>query len=151
TGGDSFGVVTINSGTVQIGDNATSGVGFSGSVVNNATLAFNRPDSATYSGVISGGGIVNKTGSSTLTMNGNSSYTGTTNITAGKVIVTNNTALGTTGTGAGAVNVSGGAALDVAGVVAANGLNFGANKIFNVSGDGGGNGVLTNSGVTAQQ
>ncbi len=53
------GGTTINSGTLQVGNGSTTG-GISGNVTDNGTLAFDRSDSATFGGVVSGtGGLRN--------------------------------------------------------------------------------------------
>ncbi len=108
------GATVIDSGaTLQIGDNATTGSLGSGSVTNNGTLIFNRSDSVTVGNVISGSGSVTfeETGGYTLT--GNNTYTGTTTIREGAILVGNG---GTTGSIAGNV---------VAGVTTSgSGINF---------------------------
>ena len=48
-----LGGTTINAGTLQLGNGGTSG-SITGNVLNNSTLAVNRSDSLTLSGVISG-------------------------------------------------------------------------------------------------
>jgi len=49
------GGTTISAGTLQIGNGGTSG-SVAGNITNNGALAFNRSDSVTYAGVISGTG-----------------------------------------------------------------------------------------------
>src|SRR5262249_26438931 len=51
------GGTTISGGTLQIGNAGTTG-SITGNIVDNATLNFNRSDTYTYSGVISGTGAV---------------------------------------------------------------------------------------------
>ena len=87
-----------------------------------------------------GGAIANGTGNSItkagpglLILNGASSYTGTTNINAGTVLVNNSNSLGSPP--GGAVTILSGAVLDVGGSGTANGINFGQ-KQFIISGDG---------------
>jgi fibronectin-binding autotransporter adhesin len=65
-----------------------------GNIVDNAALIFNRSNALTYGGVISGTGTVQKLGAGTLTLTGDSTYTGTTTISAGSLQVGNG---GTTG------------------------------------------------------
>lgn len=76
------GATTVSAGTLQIGNGGTSG-SLAGNITNNATLAFNRSDASTYSGVISGSGAVTKSGGGTLTLSGINTYSGATTISAG--------------------------------------------------------------------
>jgi len=76
------GGTTISAGTLRIGNGSTTGV-LPGNVTNNATLEFNRSDAVTYTGVISGSGILRKSGSNNLNLNGNNTYTGETQINQG--------------------------------------------------------------------
>ncbi len=100
SGNNSYtGGTTINDGVLQIGAGGTTG-SIAGSVVNNASLVFNRSDASTYSGVITGTGILTKSGTNTLTLSGNNSYTGGTTINDGVLQVG---AGGTTGAIAGNV------------------------------------------------
>lgn len=70
------GVTTISAGTLQTAS-------LLGNVTNNATLNFNRGDNFTYSGVISGSGNFVKSGAGTLTITGNSTFTGGTSVNNG--------------------------------------------------------------------
>ena len=88
------GLTTISVGTLQIGSGSTTG-SIAGNVVNNSSLIFNRSDTSTYSGMISGTGAVSKQGAGTLTLSGNNSYTGGTNLSAGVLAVGGTSALGT--------------------------------------------------------
>ncbi|MFC7398203.1 autotransporter-associated beta strand repeat-containing protein [Chelatococcus sp. GCM10030263] len=76
------GGTTITAGTLQVGDGGTSGT-LAGDVTNNATLAFNRSDSSTFGGVVSGTGDLQQIGTGTTILTGESSYTGGTTIAAG--------------------------------------------------------------------
>jgi len=80
------GTTTISAGTLQLGD-GTSGhdgsINNSASIVNNATLAFNLSGTAVHDPAISGSGNVIKTGSGTLLMAANNTYSGTTTINSG--------------------------------------------------------------------
>src|SRR5262249_48930274 len=91
------GTTTISGGTLQLGDGGSSG-SITGSVVNNAELAFNRTDIITFSGAISGTGAVTQSGTGTVTLSGTNSYTGGTNLNAGALALGSATALGTSGT-----------------------------------------------------
>ena len=55
---------TISAGTLQIGNGGTTG-SIAGNVINNAVLAFNRSDSLSYAGIISGSGSLTKLGTGT--------------------------------------------------------------------------------------
>jgi fibronectin-binding autotransporter adhesin len=65
------GSTNINSGTVQIGNGSTAG-SITGGATDNGTLAFDRSDSITYSGAISGSGQITKAGAGTLVLSGSS-------------------------------------------------------------------------------
>ena len=93
------GDTTISGGVLQVGAGGTTG-SIAGNVVNNSTLIFNRSDTPTYAGIISGTGSVTKQGSGTLTLSGNNSYTGGTAISDGVLQVGDG---GTTGAIAGNV------------------------------------------------
>src|SRR5262249_50223456 len=71
---------------LQIGAGATTG-SIVGNVANNGLLAFNRSDTVTFGGVISGTGSLVKRGAGTLMLPGKNTYTGTTTIDAGSLIV----------------------------------------------------------------
>jgi autotransporter-associated beta strand protein len=96
------GGVTINSGTLQLGNN-----GFTGSVIgdvtNNGTLSFNRVDDLVYTNTISGTGNVTKNGSGSFAFTANQPFTGSLTHTAGTLVLTNvnsqsSTTLGASGT-----------------------------------------------------
>src|SRR5258706_16200737 len=82
------GGTTISAGTLQIGNGGTSG-SISGIITDNGTLAFDRSDSVTFGGAISGTGALVQLGSSTLTLTGNSTYSGGTTISAGTLQIGN--------------------------------------------------------------
>ncbi|MFT0878073.1 autotransporter-associated beta strand repeat-containing protein [Rhodopseudomonas sp. G2_2311] len=94
TGASTYtGGTTISNGTLQIGDGGTTG-SIANNVTNNGTLAFNRSNALTFSGLISGTGSVAQLGSGNLSMAGANTYTGGTTISRGTVTVGNNSALG---------------------------------------------------------
>ncbi|NCW10125.1 MAG: hypothetical protein EBW40_10360, partial [Gammaproteobacteria bacterium] len=72
------------------------------------TLTFGDANAKTISGVIEGAGSIVKQGAGTQTLSGTNTFTGTTNINAGVLYITNGSALGTT---AGTTTVASGAAL----------------------------------------
>ena len=76
------GGTTIASGVLQLGDGGTSG-SIVGDITNNSTLAFNRADTFTVPGVISGSGDVRQIGSGTTVLTADNTYTGGTTIAAG--------------------------------------------------------------------
>lgn len=76
------GATTISSGTLQVGVGGTTG-SLAGSVVNNGALVFNRADSFSFAGGISGTGSVTKLQAGTLIVTGDLNYGGGTTISAG--------------------------------------------------------------------
>lgn len=77
TGNNTYsGVTSINAGTLQIGNGGTTG-SISGDISNNGSLVFNRTDSQTFAGDISGAGSINLASGSTRFTGNLSSYTGT--------------------------------------------------------------------------
>ncbi len=98
TGANAYtGDTTINTGTLQVGDGGTTG-NICGNVNNNGALAFNRSDTVTYTGNITGGGQLIQQGSGTTILTGAASHTGGTTINAGTLQIGNG---GTTGSVAG--------------------------------------------------
>jgi len=79
------GGTTISAGTLQIGNGGTTG-SVAGNITDNATLAFNRSDALTYSGVVSGTGALTKLGSGNLTLSGANTYSGGTTVSAGTLM-----------------------------------------------------------------
>ncbi|EMF0716275.1 autotransporter-associated beta strand repeat-containing protein [Citrobacter freundii] len=95
TGANSYsGGTTISAGTLQLGNGGTSG-SLTGNVTNNGTLAFNRSDTLTLAGVISGSGVVNQIGTGKTILSGTNTYSGGTTISAGTLVAQNGAALGT--------------------------------------------------------
>lgn len=90
TGANSYtGATAINGGTLQIGNNGTTGALGSGavSVASGATLAFKRTDDLTQNQVITGAGSISQLANSnlTLTHNFNTGYTGDLIINSGQL------------------------------------------------------------------
>jgi autotransporter-associated beta strand protein len=80
------GGTTINTGTLQLGNGGTKG-SIAGNVIDNGTLAFDRSDSVTFPGVITGTGNLVKLGTGTLTLPATNTYAGTTTVNSGSLIV----------------------------------------------------------------
>uniref|UniRef100_UPI000A4A296F DUF4347 domain-containing protein n=1 Tax=Comamonas testosteroni TaxID=285 RepID=UPI000A4A296F len=125
----SSGTLTLNGGTLTNNstgftiDNAIA-IGASGGSINVGGGA--GATQLTLSGVISGSGTLVKNGQAILQIDGNNTYTGATNVTAGTLIANHANALGTL---AGATTVSSGATVRIAG-----GLTIG--EAFTISGTG---------------
>ncbi|MFG1465914.1 autotransporter-associated beta strand repeat-containing protein [Xanthobacter sp. DSM 24535] len=83
----------VREGTLQLGDGGTSG-SIVGDVANHGTLAFNRSDTYTFGGVISGTGTVIQAGTGTTVLTGANTYTGGTAINAGTLLVSADDNLG---------------------------------------------------------
>ncbi|MGO9108091.1 MAG: beta strand repeat-containing protein [Thermoguttaceae bacterium] len=101
----------IDSGTLQLGSGGTAG-SVAGSIVDNSVVVFNRSDSTSYAGGISGAGGLQQAGPGTLLLGGNNSFSGNTIVAAGVLQLGNSTALQTS-----TVVVSGGT-LDLNGFAA---------------------------------
>jgi fibronectin-binding autotransporter adhesin len=104
TGANTFsGATTVSAGTLQVGNGGTAGSLGSGSITNDAVLAFRRSDAVVVANPITGSGSVVQEGSGSLTLNATNTYSGGTTITAGTLTAASNAALGT-----GAVTLTGG-------------------------------------------
>ena len=111
------GQTTISSGTLQIGSGGTSGsLSIGSSLVNNATLAFDRSDrleqGTGFNSTISGSGAVIQRGGGTTVFSGTNSYSGDTTVVSGTLLINGNN------TGAGTVNVETNGTLGGAGSIA---------------------------------
>ena len=99
TGANSYsGGTTISQGVLQVGNGGTSGV-LPGSVVNNASLVFNRSNALDVAGAISGTGSLTQNGTGVLTLSGANSYSGGTIVTAGVLAAGSDGALGAPSSG----------------------------------------------------
>jgi autotransporter-associated beta strand protein len=99
--GTGLGVISLFGGTLQIGTNGVTGSIMSqpgGVLTNNGSLVFNRSDTVTFPDEITGSGSVRQTGSGTLIVNRNHSYTNTTTVmnNNGVMRISTANALGTT-------------------------------------------------------
>jgi fibronectin-binding autotransporter adhesin len=77
------GGTTITSGTLQLGDGSTKG-SIVGDVFDAGMLTFDRSDTLTFGGIISGTGGVNQIGTGTTLLTGSSTYSGATTVQAGR-------------------------------------------------------------------
>lgn len=110
-----FGMATIQSGTVQVGNGGSSGAIAATSIVNNGVLAFNRSDAALAVGaVISGSGALQQIGTGTTTLTAANSYTGGTTVNAGMLRLSGAGSIGT-----GGLSVASGGGFDASGISAA--------------------------------
>jgi fibronectin-binding autotransporter adhesin len=97
TGNNTFtGLTTVSAGTLQIGSGAGTG-SLLGNIQNDASLAFDRSGSLTYSGVISGAGSLVNQGPGTVSLTGANTFTGDTLLQAGTLSLGSADALGTDG------------------------------------------------------
>lgn len=76
------GGTTIAAGTLQLGSGGSSG-SVQGNIANNGALMFNRSDSFTYDGVVSGSGFLAQSGSGIVVLSADHTYTGGTTINSG--------------------------------------------------------------------
>ncbi|CAJ0865501.1 hypothetical protein R20233_01235 [Ralstonia sp. LMG 32965] len=124
------GGTTIAAGTLQLGNGGTSG-SIVGDVANNGTLAFNRSDTYTYGGQVSGTGAVNQSGTGTTVLTNDHTYSGGTTITAGTLQLGN-----------------GGTSGSITGNVVDNGtLTFNRSDVFTFGGTVSGTGGITQAGT----
>ncbi|WP_436290343.1 autotransporter outer membrane beta-barrel domain-containing protein [Variovorax sp. LjRoot178] len=94
TGANTFaGGTTITLGTLQLGNGGTTG-SIVGNVANNAKLAFNRSDTSTFAGVISGTGTVLQIGAGTTVLTSANAYSGGTTIASGVLQISSDANLG---------------------------------------------------------
>lgn len=100
----------FDAGTIRVGDGGGSGALGNGPVINNATLVINRTGTLEMLNVISGSGTIQKLGAGTVTMGGDSSFSGAFTLTEGIIASANANCLGDI---AGSTTVAAGATLDI--------------------------------------
>ncbi len=76
------GGTTLNGGTTTGNTNSLQGA-----IANNAALTFEQGTDGTYTGNLTGAGVLNKTGSGALLLTGDNTFTGNTNVNAGSLLV----------------------------------------------------------------
>jgi autotransporter-associated beta strand protein len=109
--------------------------------LNSNILTVGGSTNTTYSGVMSGTGSLVKAGTATFTMSGANTYSGTTSVNAGRLVVAHNSALGTT---AGGTTVAAGATLDLQNVaVGAEQITLAGGTLTDVTSSLAGNIILT--------
>ena len=101
--------------TLQLGTGEKTGT-LSGKLTNNGTLEFNQAADFNFATGITGSGTVIKTDAHTLTLTGNSSYTGDTQLNSGTTLVAEGATLGSAGNSA-TVTIQDGATFASAGTV----------------------------------
>lgn len=87
------GGTTISAGTLQLGNGGSSG-SIVGNVTDNGSMVFNRSDTSTFDGTISGTGSVTQQGAGTTILTANNNYSGGTTIQAGALQLGNGGANG---------------------------------------------------------
>jgi autotransporter-associated beta strand protein len=130
------GTTTISGGTLQIGAGGNTGLLGIGNVTDNAALVFNRFDNVICSNTISGGGSLAQAGDGVLTLTAADTYTGTTYISAGTLVLTNSATIANSTN----INLDNGALFDVSGTTS-HAMTLSSGKT--ISGDGVVNGNFT--------
>ena len=157
--------------TVSAGALVGTASSLQGSITNNAAVTFNQLTSGTYSGVMSGIGSLTKSGTGSLKIGADQTYSGATNVGAGTLVLAGNLASGTTtiangatlmgsGTTTGILSVNGSLkpGESAPGSLKAAGITLGSSSdtTMNIAGTGPGSGtaginydtVIANSGLT---
>ena len=133
------GGTTISAGTLQFGDGGTTG-SIVGDILNNGALVFNRADTVTFAGLISGTGGIEQSGAGTTILTGGNSYAGATMVSAGTLIINGDQSAAT-----GATSVASGATLGGTGTLGGN-VAIADGGAINPGGIGGAPGVLAIAG-----
>ncbi|MDH6150430.1 outer membrane autotransporter protein [Paraburkholderia sp. WSM4179] len=139
TNNDTYtGGTTVSSGTLQLGSGGTTG-SIVGNVTDNGALVFNRSDSVSFDGIVSGTGLLNQAGTGTTVLTNGNTYTGGTTVSAGTLQLGNG---GMTGSIVGDVTDNGTLAFNRSDTVTFGGSVTGTGAL---SQRGTGTTVLTNS------
>jgi fibronectin-binding autotransporter adhesin len=136
---DSVGPVTVEAGTLEVGNGATSGNLGSGSISisNGASVVFNRSDTLTLANRLFGDGNLVKPNNNLIVIPGsNSNYNGTVSINGGTLRPGHSNALGSA---TGGTVLAAGATLDV------NAIHLGAEPVTVAGAGVGNNGAIINS------
>ena len=133
---DFTGPISINSGTVRVGDGSINGNLGSSAIVNNGALVINRGDDYTLANGISGTGSISKLIPAALILPTANTFSGPVTVSEGTLRPAVGSALGNTN---GATSVLSGAALDV------NAQNLGAEPVVAQGNGTGGEGAIINS------
>jgi autotransporter-associated beta strand protein len=88
TNANSQNATTVSAGALQIGNGGTTG-SLAGAIINNARLIYNRSDSLTQSGAITGTGSLTKNGAGTVTLTAANTFSGATTVSAGTLNLDN--------------------------------------------------------------
>jgi autotransporter-associated beta strand protein len=96
------GTTTITTGTLELGESGQLGAGnYAGQIANSANFFVNSTANQTITGVISGGGALNKANTGTLGLSANNTHSGNTTISGGVLeILSNGLYRNSDGTGA---------------------------------------------------
>jgi outer membrane autotransporter protein len=140
------GGTTISAGTLQLGAGGTSG-SIVEDVADNGSLAFNRSDTVTFPGVISGTGSVNQAGTGVTILTADNPYSGGTTVTAGTLAVGDPAHPAASLSGGGPINVAPGGTLGGFGSVTGSVTNNGTVAAGNATPGFGSTGVAADSGI----
>jgi fibronectin-binding autotransporter adhesin len=131
-------ISSVNAGTLQLGNGGATG-SILGDVINGGTLIFNRSNEYSFAGTISGAGDVRQEGTGTTILTADNSYTGSTVISRGTLLINGNQTAAIGGT-----HVLGGGTLGGIGTIGGDVFVGGAATL--TPGDATGPGTLTING-----
>jgi len=119
------GGTTINTGTLQIGAGGATGT-LPGNALNKANLVFSQSDGYSYGSIISGAGNVIQAGTGSLTFTVSNTYSGTTMINSGTLLLS----------GSGSIGRSATIQVDTNGVFDVSSITYGLNSGQTLQGGG---------------